>query len=202
MAKFSKKNKIIVLAVLAVLMVAAGIFGVIHYNANKAYVGDVPSVRDGLVSGTGDPDDRPTEQADWFLDETAEESKGYPFEIGQGIVGEEKPGLETSGNYTPIYLPTTSQQGVWPGTTLKISGEGVKEDQNLKAWIFPYETSKEDDKAITVDITPDETTRDAVYNITVPTNLSEGAYTVRIQTYEEILFFDILVTEHGSIHVK
>ncbi|MBC9705749.1 MAG: hypothetical protein H9W81_12430, partial [Enterococcus sp.] len=136
-----------------------------------------------------------------YLEDTADENK--PFPVGQGLVGEDRPELAVPSNYwQEVFLPMEGQVTDWPGNTLKISAEDIKRDQNIKAWIYPSDVSMEDDRAIEVDLTPNETTREPVYNLLIPTNLSTGTYIVRIQGYEKIHFFEILIIPYGELHAR
>lgn len=190
MKKINKK--VLAIAITGVVILVAGIFGIYYLkgDTNPPLINDV----------NADPMDRPTEEANWYLDKNKGSEEEYPFNIGQGIVGEEEPGLITPvSDWLEVRLPTTGQPTVWAGNTLMITGDDFQRDQELKGWIFPYGTSKEDDKAITVDINANDFLREPVYDMLIPTNLSEGAYTVRVQTYQAIYFFDILIVPHGEI---
>lgn len=190
MKTLNRKTIIIIIVGLAILL--AGGFGIYQLKGDTK----PPLVNDSQA----DPMDRPTTEENWYLNKNAGTENEYQFKIGQGIVGEEKLGLlRPTSDWVDVRLPTTGQPGVWPGNTLKITGDDFLRDQELKGWIFPYGTSTEDDKAITVDVPPNESTREAVYDMLIPTNLSEGSYTVRIQTYQNVYFFDILVIPSGEI---
>lgn len=199
--KFGRTAKIVFSLLLAIAVAGS----ILLYNQSKEpVVGDVPSVSQGLVPTDGDgvnPLIRPTSQPDWHLDDVDEEKKNYPFMIGTGLKDSEaKPATISKDYWQEVFLPEINQPSIWAGNTFILTGEGINPDQNLKAWIFPYDTHKDDEKSFMVEVTPNTDTRDTRYNVPIPSNLSEGAYTLRVQTYEDILFLDFLVVPYGATH--
>lgn len=200
--RFTQKQKIGAGIILVVLMVAAIVGSIMYYNKNQPVIGDVPSVVQGLAPKQDDPQPpRPTSEPNWYLEDTVDENVSPP--PGEGLVGEARPELELSSDmWQEVHLPMEGQISDWAGNSLKISADKIQENQKIKAWVYPSGTSMEDDRTFEVELTPNETTRDPVYNLLLPTNLATGTYTIRVQGYEEIYFFDILINPYGELHAK
>lgn len=193
---FKNKKGILAITLIGLLLVIGVVFVYLGENSKKVETGlsqDPMAAGPGIVDNGSDIANRSTELSTPVPD--------YKAPVANGIVGDEKPEIaEDPSSFVEVQLPFTAVQGVQIGSGFDLLANQLKPNEEFTSRI--YIEGQASDSELSFD--SHTVSADAIGQLdapfALPTNLSEGLYTLLLTSPERTFEVHFSLTATGNVH--